>query len=530
MAYVIHNARIHTLNRTQPVASALAIDGNYILAIGSDKDICAEFGSSQAFNAEGSTIIPGLTDAHIHLETYALGLRKLDCETNTRTDCLERVSERARISDPRLWILGHGWNQNNWPEDFGDPLELDVYSHQHPVYLTAKSLHAGWANSIALRLAGISAQTADPPDGRLGRRPDGTPNGILFESAMDLVVNVIPEPGADQVEQAILQAQPQLLQMGLTGLHDFDRKHCFTALQRLHQQKQLHLRITKSIPLEDLPQAAQLGLRTGFGDDQLRIGSVKGFADGALGPHTAAMLAPFEDDPQNHGILMLDAEELYDQGRIAIDNGLSLAIHAIGDRAVHEVLKAFSQLRNYEAAQSPNLTDRLRHRIEHVQLIHPTDQSRLAELGIIASMQPIHATSDMEMADRYWGKRASLSYAWRTQLNHGAYLVFGSDAPVESPNPFWGLHAAVTRRRADGSPGEEGWYPEQRLEISETLHAFTTGPAYASGMEKRLGQLAPGFLADLLVLDRDIFHCDPMEIKDARPTATMIGGAWMWRQ
>jgi len=530
MAYVIHNARIHTLNPIRPIASAMAINGSTIIAVGADNDICAEFGSSQSFNAEGRTIISGLTDAHIHLETYALGLMKVDCETRTRRECLERVAERAKNTSPGIWILGHGWNQNNWAESFGNPLELDIYAKEHPVYLTAKSLHAGWANSNALRLAGINAQTVDPPGGRLGRNPDGTPNGILFESAMALVANVIPEPSQAEVEKAILQAQTQLVQMGLTSLHDFDRKRCFAALQHLHQQEQLMLRVTKSIPLEDLPYAAQLGLRTGFGDDHLRIGSVKGFADGALGPHTAAMIAPYEDDPQNQGILMLDGEELFEQGRTAIDSGLSLAIHAIGDRAVHEVLQGFSQLRDYEAAQAPKTSERLRHRIEHVQLIHPDDQSRLGELGIIASMQPIHATSDMEMADRFWGTRAVLSYAWRTQLNHGALLVFGSDAPVESPNPFWGLHAAVARRRADGSPREAGWYPEQRLDISESLHAFTTGPAYASGMEKRLGQLAPGFLADLLVLDRDIFHCDVMEIKDARPTATMVGGAWLWRQ
>ncbi len=365
----------------------------------------------------------------------------------------------------------------------------------------------------------------------MGRNQDSSsPNGILFESAMGLIADAIPEPTAKQVEQAILQAQPRLLQMGLTGVHDFDRRRCFSALQHLHQQGQLRLRVTKSIPLEDLPQAAQLGLRSGFGDDTLRIGAVKGFADGALGPHTAAMFSAYEDEPQNTGILMLDAEELYEQGRAAVDSGLSLAIHAIGDRAVHEVLQAFSQLRAYEAAQQPGSTKQLRHRIEHVQVIHPADQARLGELGVIASMQPIHATSDMVMADKFWGKRAAFAYAWRTQLDHGAMLVFGSDAPVESPNPFWGLHAAVTRRRADGSPGQEGWYPEQRLQLSEALHGFTTGPAYASGVEQRIGRLAPGYLADLLVLDRDMFLCDAEQIKSIRPAATMIGGAWVWRQ
>ena len=273
----------------------------------------------------------------------------------------------------------------------------------------------------------------------------------------------------------------------------------------------------------------QLGLRSGFGDETLRIGSLKGFADGALGPHTAAMVMPYEDDPSNLGILLLDAETLFEIGKSAIENGLSLAIHAIGDRANHEVLDAFSHLRNYEAGLPGDTRRRLRHRIEHVQLLHPADQARLAELGIIASMQPIHATSDMEMADRFWGERAALSYAWRTQKQHGARLAFGSDAPVESPNPFWGLHAAVTRRRANGSPGMEGWRAEQRLSLMEALEGFTTGPAYATGLENRLGRLAPGYLADLLMLDTDIFNCDPDQIKDIRPAATMIGGAWVWQ-
>jgi hypothetical protein len=381
-----------------------------------------------------------------------------------------------------------------------------------------------------MRLAGIKSKTKDPQGGRLGRNPDGTLNGILFESAMDLVANKIPKATTTQVEQTILHAQSLLLQMGLTGVHDFDYGQCFLALQHLHKRDQLQLRVTKSIPMEDLSSVSRLGLQTGMGDTTLRIGSVKGFADGALGPHTAAMLAPYEDDPHNNGILMLNEADLYRHGRTAVDAGLSLAIHAIGDRAVREVILAFSQLRSYEASRSLPNKEPLRHRIEHVQVIDPDDRARLAELSVIASMQPVHATSDMEMADKLWGRRAALSYAWRTQLERGAVLVFGSDAPVESPNPFLGLHAAVTRRRADGSPGVHGWYPEQRLSLEEALHGFTTGPAYATGLENSLGRLAPGFLADLLVLDTDIFHCDPMQIKETRPVATMIGGAWVWQQ
>jgi predicted amidohydrolase YtcJ len=317
--------------------------------------------------------------------------------------------------------------------------------------------------------------------------------------------------------------------MGLTGLHDFDRRRCFSALQLLHEQGQLHLRVTKSIPLEDLPSAVTIGLRSGFGDNFLRIGSVKAFADGALGPHSAAMFQPYEDEPQNLGILILDAEELLEHGRVAVDHGLSLAVHAIGDRAVHEVLDAYTHIREYETSLEQDQSHRLRHRLEHVQVIHPADTPRLADLGIIASMQPIHATSDMQMADRFWGKRSALAYAWRTQLNHGACLAFGSDAPVESPNPFWGLHAAVTRCQANGNPGPDGWYPEQRITLHEALQAFTIGAAYASGQEDCLGKLAPGFLADLLILDKDIFRCEPAQIKDIRPTATMVGGAWVWQ-
>jgi hypothetical protein len=274
--------------------------------------------------------------------------------------------------------------------------------------------------------------------------------------------------------------------------------------------------------------AVDLGLRSGFGDDMLRIGPVKAFTDGALGPQTAAMLAPFEGSDNDRGILMMDADALFEHARLAAENGLSMAVHAIGDRANREVLDAYERLRAYERDHlgSPDL----RHRIEHVQLIHPADAGRLGALNIIASMQPLHATSDMVMADRHWGPRASLSYALRTQLEAGACLACGSDAPVESPNPFLGLHAAVTRRRADGSPGEAGWYPAERLSVMEALLGFTAGAAYAAGMEDRLGRLSPGTLADLIVLNADPFRCAPQELQFIQPIATMVGGEWVSRR
>ena len=528
---IIHNANIYTLDSQQPNASAMAIQDENIIALGDDQTILSEFPAcTDKFDAAGHTVIPGLIDAHIHLQQYALSLSKIDCETSTREECLKRVAERTHRTPPGEWIIGHGWNQNSWSGGFGNAAELDLITQDHPVYLTAKSLHAAWVNSVALHRAGITSQMADPAGGKISRDEQGHPNGILFESAMELVSNLIPDPDPMLLIESIHNALHRLSAMGLTGLHDFDRRDCFAALQILHLRGELKMRVTKSIPLDDLPYAAAIGLRSGFGDAMLRIGSVKAFADGALGPRTAAMLNPYEGESENRGILMLDAEELVEIGRQAVDNGFALAVHAIGDRANHHVLNAFSELRTYErTAKTMDRQIPLRHRIEHVQVIHPEDARRLAELGVIASMQPIHATSDMIMADKFWGKRSEFAYAWRTQLLHGTRLAFGSDAPVESPNPLLGLHAAVTRRRSDGTPGQDGWYPNQRLTPMEAIQAFTSGPAYAAGMESRLGKLSPGYLADLIILDIDPFICEPDALIESKPQATMVAGEWVYQ-
>jgi len=522
---ILLNATIHTLDNKGTTASAILIDKGRILAIG-DEDDCQALGLDPSKeDLGGRSIIPGLTDAHIHLQHYALGLTQIDCEVTTKQECLHRVTQHAQEKSPGDWVLGHGWNQNEWIDGFGTATELDEASPDKPVYLTAKSLHAGWANSLALQTAQITKNTPDPSDGQIQQDEQSQPTGILLEGAMRLVSEAVPQPSVSNIAAAILQAQPKLWRMGVTSVHDFDRHECFAALQTLHAARDLKLRVLKSLPIEDIDHAVALGLRTGFGDNWLRIGNLKAFADGALGPHTAAMLAPYENDPDNKGMLLIDGEELFERGREAVANGLSLAIHAIGDRANHEMLNVFEQLRGFETTlKSPG---KLRHRIEHVQLIHTEDTPRLAQLGVIASMQPIHATSDMKMADDFWGKRAAHSYAWRTQLQHGAHLAFGSDAPVESPNPFWGLHAAVSRRRADGSPGPEGWFPEQRISIQEAIRAYTTGPAYAAGMEDRLGKLVPGYLADLLVLEEDPFTCNPATLREIKPNAVMIGGEWV---
>jgi predicted amidohydrolase YtcJ len=522
---LLYNAHIYTLDPAMPLASALLVEHGRVAALGGPELLQAFPGASRE-DLAGRVVLPGLTDAHLHLMHYALGLQKVNVETASKAEALRRVIEKAAHSPAGEWILGHGWQQNDWGGEFPTAADLDALVPDRPVYLTAKSLHAGWANSLALKLAGIGPATPDPQNGKILRDANGQPNGILLENAMMLIESSLPQASSAEIARALEAAQPLLFEYGLTGVHDFDTRACFMALQQLDAEGRLKLRVTKSIPLELLEQAHGLGLRSGFGSEHLRIGSIKAFMDGALGPRTAAMLTPYEHEPENRGILNMDGEELFEHGRQAADAGLSLAIHAIGDRAVHEVLEGLQQLRAYERAQG---LPALRHRIEHLQVIHPDDAARLSQLGVIASMQPIHATSDMFAADRFWGERASLSYAWKTQLEEGAPLAFGSDAPVESPNPFWGLHAAVTRRRLDGAPGPAGWRPQQKITIQQAVEAYTLGAAFAAGVEDRRGRLAVNFDADLIVLEKNPFTCPAEELSGLKSSETMIAGEWVWK-
>jgi hypothetical protein len=555
---ILFNAHIRTLDAQRPHATALAVRDDKILAVGSDNEVLAftrTLPHMERLDLHGHTVLPGLIDAHLHFEWYSLGLQAVDAETASLDECLRRAEAKAQTipKGSQGWITGHGWNQNLWG-GFPAAADLDRVTPEHPAFLRAKSGHAGWANSLALKMAGINSGTSNPPGGEIQRDAHGEPTGILFEDAMRLVGDLIPEPAPAELVERMRPAMENAWRAGLTSIHDFDGRKAFSAFQILKERGQLGLRVVKQIRVAYLGEALRLGLRSGFGDDWLRIGNVKVFMDGALGPRTALMIEPYEGEPANYGIVVTDKEELYEHASKAAANGLAMTVHAIGDKANHDLLDVYQTLRGEEAARSgsPLISDTrvpdpvvagrgdhdgqaargqspLRHRCEHVQSLHPDDYRRLGQLNVIASMQPIHATSDMPMADQYWGKRSAGAYAWRTQLDAGAVLAFGSDAPVESFNPFWGIHAAVTRRRADGSPSPEGWYPEQRLTVEEAVRGFTLGAAYAGYMENRVGSLTPGKLADLVVVDRDIFTCDPMDIKDAQVLGTMIGGEWKWR-
>jgi hypothetical protein len=528
---ILVSARIRTLNPAQPEAMALAIWRDRIVAVGDDDTIRALAGSgTQIDNAGGCPVIPGLIDAHIHWEGVARGLTSVDVfEVPTKAEALRRVAARARETQPGEWIIGRGWTQVLWPDRaFPTAANLDSVAPHNPVYLAAKSGHAAWINTQALKRAGITVTTPDPPGGSIPRDVSGQPTGILLEDAMSLVWNTIPRPTPEQTADWMAEAQQLAWRAGLTGIHDYDNPSCMAALQILRDQGNLGLRVVKQINAPWIDHAHELGIHSGFGDEWLRIGGLKIFADGALGPRTALMVEPYEGEPDNYGIVVTDKEAMHELVSAASAAGIPSTIHAIGDRAVHDVLDVYEAVRGEEAARGiPR--DARRHRIEHVQIIHPDDAHRLGQLDIIASMQPIHATSDWEMADRYWGARAKWSYNWKLQIEAGARLAFGSDAPVEPLEPLKGIFAAVTRRRPDGAPGLDGWFPDGRLDIDTALRGFTQGAAYAAGMERDQGTLAPGFLADLVVLDRDLYAIPPDEIFETQVLGTMIGGAWKYR-
>ncbi len=528
--HLLVNGRIYTLDPNHPQVDTVAIANGRIVAVGGHEIRSFTAPGVEITDLGGATVIPGLTDAHIHWEGTARALKAIDLlDIPNREAAVEKVAIAAKQAKTGTWLTGRGWAQSIWPDGkFPTAAHLDVVTPNNPVFLPARSGHAAWVNTVAMRAANLDANTPDPEGGQIQRDEQGQPTGILFETAIGLVADLVPQPTAEELAAMMLDAQELAWRSGLTGIHDYDDQTCFEALELLQERGQLGLRVLKNINRAFIDYAQGFRLRFGFGNDWLRVGAFKLFADGALGSRTASMIEPYSGEPENHGIVVIEKEEMVALVGKASRAGLPSTIHAIGDRAVHDVLDVFEVARAQEADQGIPRGAR-RHRIEHVQLIHPKDVWRLAELDIIASMQPIHATSDYPMADRYWGARSEYGYNPRLQIDSGARVAFGSDSPVEPFEPLKGIHAAVTRRRADGSPGIEGWYPGARLTLDETLRGYTQGAAYAAGMEDRLGMIKPGFLADLTIIDHDLYTIPSDQILNASVVGTMTGGVWRYR-
>ncbi|MEZ4768796.1 MAG: amidohydrolase [Caldilineales bacterium] len=527
---ILFNGNIWTQDPATPSATAVAIRAGRFLAAGGDEEIRAlRTSRTQQIDLGGRRVLPGLTDAHFHFRGWAMGRKRLRLAgMASLAAVVEAVAAAAQGVRPGQWIRGQGWNETNWPEArFPTRHDLDAVAPDTPVYLLRSDLHLAVANSAVLRLAGIDAATPDPTAGVIDRDAAGQPTGVLRDEAMKLVDAVIPHATAPEVDAAMRDAIAAAHRLGLTGIHDFrstgisEGQTAWATWQRLWSRDQLNLRVWSHIAGDALDAAVDLGLRTGFGDDRLRMGGIKLFADGSLGARTAWMLEPYRDG--GSGLPVVPMDEIADKVERAHAAGISSAIHAIGDRAIRELLDVFSEVLP-RARASAGAQPLAPHRIEHVQHSHPEDLRRLGELGLVASVQPIHMEDDIGLVERAIGdERARWTYAFRTLLDTGAVLALGSDCPVASPNPFEGIHAAVARRRLNGQPAG-GWQPEQRLTVAEAVAGYTSGPAYATGLSDRQGSIAPGKLADLVVLDRDIFAVPPADIAATQAVLTVFDG------
>ncbi|MEA3336093.1 MAG: amidohydrolase [Chloroflexota bacterium] len=527
---VLWNGRLWTQDLRFPDATAIAIRDGHILAVGSDDEIRdLARPNTESVDLRGRRVLPGLTDAHFHFKGWALARRRLRLAgLPSLAAAQEAVGQAAQSAPPGQWIRGQGWNETNWPErHFLSAADLDAVAPDHPVFLHRSDLHLATASSMALRLAGITADTPDPEAGVIDRDGAGQPTGVLRDKAMDLVSAVAPKPGDDEIDLAMRDAIVEAHRLGLTGIHDFRSTGAekgrvdMLAWQRLWQRQALDLRVWAMIAGESLDAMIALGLRTGFGDDRLRTGGIKLFADGSLGARTAWMLDDYQDG--GTGLPIVPMAEIADKVARADAHGISVGIHAIGDQAIHELLDVFTEVLP-ASSPPPFAVPSAPHRIEHMQHSRPGDLKRLGELGLVSSVQPLHVVDDMGLVEWAVGDdRARWTYAFRTMMEGGAVLALGSDAPVADPNPFLGIHAAVTRQRPDGTPAG-GWFPEQCLTVAEAVYGYTMGPAIASGQTDRLGSLSPGKLADCVVLDRDIFAGPPAGIAGTQAAMTVFDG------
>ena len=527
---IVTAAHIYTVDPDHPVVAALAVRDGRIVFAGSEREALALKGPRTRELALGDrTVIPGITDAHLHLLGVGTALRTVDL-TGTRSydEVIRRVAVRAREVKPGEWIRGRGWDQNAWPDTrFPTHDALSRAVPDNPVVLERVDGHAVLANARAIEAAGVTASTADPAGGRIVRNADGSPTGVFVDNAMSLIRSVVPPPSRDETRAAILAAVAEVNRWGLTGVHDPGVSTATIDLyEELARAGRFSLRDYVMVMGDsaDIARAYQRGPQSALYDGHLWVRAIKQWADGALGSRGAALLEDYSDEAGNRGYYVTDSATILATAIGALRHGFQLCVHAIGDRANRMVLNVYE-----EALDSVPTADH-RFRIEHAQVLTHQDIPRFAALGVIPSMQTSHQTSDMYWAvNRLGWTRVQGAYAWRSLLNTGVVIPNGTDAPVEPLNPMRGFHSAITRQDADNWP-PGGWFPDQRMTREEALKAMTLWPAYAAFMENVAGSLSPGKYADFTVLDQDIMTVAPERILDTHVVMTVLGGQTVYER
>lgn len=504
-------------------ASMAFDDKGKIIAVGSAAQTRAKAPRARHVDMQGKTVLPGLIDAHGHV--FGLGelLTQLDLAGSpSLADALKAATAYAAANPTHAWLRGRGWNQEIWKLGrFPTAAELDAAVADRPIWLERVDGHAAWANTRAMQLAGIGKDTPDPAGGKIVRDAAGNPTGVFIDAAQDLVTKVIPKQTEAEARTVLARALEQMAAMGLTSVHDAGINVAQDRLYRDYaDRKQLTARVYAMIGDvgADFDQLAKHGPLNSYANDVYALRAVKLYADGALGSRGAALIAPYSDEPASHGLLFRKDGDIHAMMAKAMARGYQVNVHAIGDAGNRQILDGYQRLiaKTGSAAQ--------RHRIEHAQVVALADIARFKRIGIIPSMQPTHATSDMNMAEQRVGpERIKGAYAWRTFLKQGSRVACGSDFPVESSNPFFGIHAAVTRQDAAGQPAS-GWYPNEAMTLTEALRCFTLDAAYAGHQEKRQGSLEKGKWADFIVIDQDLFSMPARDIHKVGVLQTWVGG------
>ena len=529
-ALVLTNGKIWTGSQAQPQAEAVACLNGRIVAVGSSAEVLRSAGPrTEIIDLGGKLVVPGFNDAHVHFYDGGSNLSGVQLrDAKSEAEFRERIRRFAAQLPKGRWILGGDWDHENWtPARLPTRQLIDEAAGDHPVFVSRLDGHMALANTLALKLAGITRDTPDPPGGTIVRDSNGEPAGVLKDAAKAAVERIIPAPSEEEIDDAIRAAMRYAAENGVTSVQDVSAAPPYLRVyQKLLQRGELTVRISGHQPLADWKRLADVGILANFGGPMLHIGALKGFADGSLGSTTALFFEPYLDAPSTSGLAndeMIPESKMLRHIVDADRAGLQVAVHAIGDKANHLVLNFFEQ-----AITANGPRDR-RFRIEHAQHLRADDIPRFAKLGVIASMQPYHAIDDGRWAEKRIGpERARRTYAFRSLLDSGAILAFGSDWDVAPMIPLSGIYGAVTRRTLDGKhPG--GWVPEQKITVSEALRAYTWGSAYASFEEKIKGAIEPGKLADMVVLSRDILTIDPAEIADVKVLMTVFDGKVIYR-